>query len=237
MTNNSADFFKNMNESVAKVQEISEPIAKLHNQIHEMIRPYATLMLKFQKRLKVFEKIAEDFSKYREQLQQNFREIISVIEPPEVYVPSKVKLRGRVNLTILGMISFANNMDEHAFCHLKERMLIGINAHMEGNYHLSLFCIFTVIDGMLSWFYKQDHQENHTHMSKKLDKFFEVYAFEHTIGKNEMRPKFDVFVKHRNEIMHGGKNSHFDKNLSSAALFFLGIVYASLVDKAAGDQN
>ena len=52
------------------------------------------------------------------------------------------------------------------------------------------------------------------------------------IGKNEIRPKFDAFIKHRNEIMHGGKNSYFDKNLSSAALFFLGIVYSSLGDKA-----
>jgi len=43
--------------------------------------------------------------------------------------------------------------------------------------------------------------------------------------------KFENFFKHRNEIMHGGENSHFDKNLSTIALLFLGIVYSSLTAK------
>lgn len=233
LTDIPADASENMGKPILGLQKMHELVAELHNQIYEMIKPYAALTSEFQKQLEPLKKITDDFpKKYHERLQQNFRDIISTIEPPETYTPSEIKLRGRVNLTILGMVAFARDMDKRAFCHLKERMLIGINAHMKEDYHLSLFCIFSVIDGMLSWFYEQEHPGKQYCMRQKLDKFFETYTFEHVIGKNEIRPKFDAFIKHRNEIMHGGKNSYFDKNLSSAALFFLGIVYSSLGDKA-----
>lgn len=224
--------FENLQKTMLALQKLVEPLVEWQNRINEMMKPYTTLVTTIQKQLEPFNKIGETFAKYLEQLKQNFIDIISVIEPPETYDPSKVKLHDGIDKMILSMVVFADDMDKHAFCYLKERMLIGINAHFEGNYHLSLFCIFSAIDGMLSWFYVQNHKGMPIpDINQKLKEFFDAYTFEHIVGKKEIRPKFEDFFRHRNEIMHGGENSHFDKNLSTAALLFLGIVYSSLTAK------
>ena len=232
MSGTPPDPFENLRRTMLALQKMTKPIIEWQNKMNETMKPYVTLVTAIQKQLEPFQKMGEILAKYAKQLKQNFIDIISVIEPPETYDPSKVQLHEGIDKMVLNMVVFADDMDKHAFCYLKERMLIGINAHFEGNYHLSLFCIFSAIDGMLSWFYEQNHREMPIpDINQKLKIFFETYDFEHIIGKKELRPKFKDFFRHRNEIMHGGENSHFDKNLSTAALLFLGIVYSSLTAK------
>jgi len=56
------------------------------------MKPFVTLSSALQEYMKPFEKIAETFAKYIKQLKQNFVDAISIIEPPETYVPTKITL-------------------------------------------------------------------------------------------------------------------------------------------------
>jgi len=146
LDNLSTDPFENMRETMLAIQKLSKPFVEWQNRINEMMKPYLHLVSALQKQLEPFNKMGETLVKYLEQLKQNFIDVISVIEPPETYDSSKITLHDGIDKMILSMVVFADDMDKHAFCYLKERMLIGINAHFEGNYHLSLFCIFSAID-------------------------------------------------------------------------------------------
>ena len=240
------DPFENLRKTMLALREASKPIIEIQNKMSETMKPLVQLSKTIQKQMEPFQKQMEYFHKQMEPLQKlgnlitehvkqlklNFSEAISIIEPPEVYDPSKTELHDGIHKMALDMVVFADDMGKHEFCYLQERMLIGIDAHLNENYHLSLFCIFSAIDGMLTWFYFQKHPRiPYPNSDKKLEAFFEIYNFEHVIGEKEIRPKFENFFMHRNEIMHGGKNSHFDKNLSTTALLFLGLVYSSLTAK------
>jgi len=246
MSQPSSDPFENLRKTMLALHEASKPIIEFQSKMNETMKPLVQLSTAIQKQMEPFQKQMESFHKQMEPLQKlgnlitqhvkqlklNFSEAISIIEPPEVYDPSKTQLHDGIHKMALDMVVFADDMGNYEFCYLQERMLIGINAHLNENYHLSLFCIFSAIGGMLTWHYSQNHSLTpYPNSDKKLEAFFEIYNFEHVIGEEEIRPKFENFFKHRNEIMHGGKNSHFDKNLSTIALLFLGIVYASLTAK------
>lgn len=215
-----------------QLQSLAQPIIDIQNQMAEALKPVVKLTTVIQEMMKPLGNIAKLMAQLSTQLKQNFIDTISIIEPPETYDSSKIQLHEGIHKMALNMVVFVDELDKHPFHYLKERMLLGINAHLEKNYVLSLFCIFSVIDGMLSWFYVQNHQgQKIPDINMKLTEFFGAYDFEHVVGKKEIRPKFEDFFKHRNEIMHGGEHSHFDENLSIAALLFLGIVYYSLTEK------
>ncbi len=217
-----------------EIQKQLEPLQKQMDSFQKHMEPLQKQMDSFQKHMEPLQKLGNIIAQYVEQIKQNFSEAISIIEPPELYESTKIILHDGIHKMALGMVVFADDMKKHEFCYLQERMLIGIDAHLKENYHLSLFCIFSAIDGMLTWFYFKKHSKTSFPSSdKKLEEFFKVYNFEHIIGKKEIKPKFENFFKHRNEIMHGGKHSHFDKNLSTTALLFLGIVYSSLTAEKA----
>lgn len=218
-------------EPQRQMAETLKSVVEFQRQMDKMLKPYKDLISEIQEQSKSFKKIKEICVNYHERLRQNFIDIFSIIEDPKDYEPSKVKLRDEIQPMILCMVRFAYDMDNDDFGHLKERMLMGIEAHIREEYHLSLFCILSAIDGMLVWFYNQNCPGGkHPTTKEKLKVFFESYAFKHFVDADTAHLKFDHFFAHRHEIMHGGKNSHFDKNLSTAALFFLGITYVSCSD-------
>ena len=225
------DVYENIRNLMNVIEKSYEPVIKIQERLDEMMKPFATLQIRMQKLTEPIEKLSKLFEQYAIQLKKNFVDTISILDPPETYNPN-IELHSGIHKTAIGMVAFVDEMDNHPFYYLKERMLIGISAHLDGNYHLSLYALFSTIDGMLSWFYTQNHQgQKYPDINMKLKEFFEAYDFENIVGKKEIRPKFENFFRHRNEIMHGGENSHFDKNLSTAALLFLGIVYSSLTTK------
>lgn len=225
------DPFENLQKTMLALQQAAKPIIEIQKKMTETFKPLIQFTSQIQKQLEPLRKIQDLLVQYAKQLRENFVATISIIEPPESYQPDKTTLSEGAHNTALNMAIIVDEIDTHPFCYLKERMLIGINAHLQKNYHLSLFAIFSAIDGMLTWFYIQNHPKMPIpDINQKLNVFFETYDFEHVVGENEIRPKFENFFKHRNEIMHGGENSYFDKNLSTAALLFLGIVFSSLTE-------
>lgn len=238
MTDKPKNPFESLEKIMLDFQQTAKPIIEFHDALNESMKPYVTLAASIQKRLEVLSKQFEPYAKlvktiteYVEQLRQNFRDVLSTLDPPETYDPSKIQLNENIDRMVLRMVYFAQDIETRPFGHLQERMLIGIDAHVQKNYHLSLFCIFSVIDGMLTWFYHENfHTPKHLSMDQKLKKLFDACGFEHVVQTKEIRSRFEIFVKHRNQIMHGDEHSHFDKNLSTAALLFLGIVYHSIVN-------
>ena len=143
--------------------------------MNKLMKPYLGFIEAIQKQLESLQKIGNILSQYYIQLKKNFSDAISIIEPPDIYDSSKVSLHNGVHKTALNMVVFVDEMDKHPFCYLKERMLIGIDAHLQENYHLSLFAIFSAIDGMLTWFYVENHPGMPIpNIDKKLKEFFSI---------------------------------------------------------------
>ena len=227
-----SDPFISLRNLLLEFQNNSQSIIEINKKMNESMKPLIQLSIKIQKQIEPIQKLRNLIAEHVKQLKLDFSKAISNIEPPEIYDSSKYELHDRIHNIVLNMVLFADDMKNHEFYYLQERVLLGIDAHLNANYHTSLFCIFSAIDGMLTWHYFQNHSSNHyPNGDEKLKSFFEIYRFEHLIGGKKIKPKFKIFLMHRNEIMHGGKNSHFDKNLSTLALLFLGLVYASLNTK------
>ena len=220
--------FAELQKVMLEYQKITKPIIEWQNNLKQTFGPHVKLVERIHKQVKLIKNLS---SKYVKQLRQNFSAAISIIEPPETYASTNVQLHDGINRMALNMVLCGDEMDRSPFPYLKERTLIGINAHVDGNYHLSLFCIFSAIDDMLTWFYTQNKPgDGRPDINKKLNIFFQKYGFECIIAEQKIRPKFENFFKHRNEVMHGGENSHFDKNLSTVVLLFFGIVFTSLTE-------
>lgn len=216
------------NEGFEKIQEIGKQWEKIGKSVEAAFKPYADFYTGFQKAIMPTINALENIV---EQIKKNFAEGIGNLQPPESYDPEKTQLGERIHYTALYVTEFIEEIDKTPFAHLKDRLQVGMAAHLQGNYHLSVYSFFSSIDGMLTWFYCKDHDcSQYPNSKKKLNAFFEKYEFEKVIGKESVKPKFEIFFKHRNQIMHGGNYAHFDKNVSTTALLFLALVYHSLTE-------
>ena len=151
-------------------QKIAKPIIEWQNNLKQTFGPHVKLVERIHKQVKLIKNLS---SKYVKQLRQNFSDAISIIEPPETYASTNVQLPDEIDRMALNMVLCGDEMDRSPFLHLKETTLMGVNAHVDGNYHLSLFCIFSAIDGMLTWFYAQHKPgDERPDIKKKLNIFF-----------------------------------------------------------------
>ena len=228
LTDNVSTPFAELQKVMLEYQKITKQIIEWQNNSKQTFRSPVRLVERIYKQVKLIKNLSSEYVKQR---RQNFSDAILIIEPPETYASTNAQLPDGIDRMVLNMVLCGDEMDRSPFPYLKERMLEGINAHVNGNYLISLFCIFSAIDGMLTWFYTQHKPGNkRPNIKKKLNIFFQKYEFGCIIAEQKIRPKFESFFKHRNEVMHGDKNSHFDKNLSTVALLFFIIVFISITE-------
>jgi len=194
----------------------------------KMFKPLTDYMMDFQKAMLP---LAKQLSQLFTQFQTNFITAISALEPPKTYNSQTTQLSEGIHKTALLYAPLIDTIDKTPLSFLKVRLESGLVAHEQGNYRLSIYEFFSTIDGMLTWFYcTKRNCRNFPDSNQKLKLFFSVYKFEKMVGKKTLEPKFKIFYQHRNEIMHGGQYAHFDKNISTIALLFLGMVYYSLTE-------
>lgn len=212
------DPFDNLRKLIQVYQNSLKPINDAIEVIRKRFEPFLLMSAQLQ----------ENLTKIAEQIKKNFVEAINALETPEKY-NSTIKLHEGIHTMASNFSGYLDEIHKSPLSYLQDRLEIGLDAHFRQDYHLSIYCIFSVIDGILTWFYCQKNDcTNYPSFNKKLQNFLDVYKFEDIIGKEELKTKFDIFIKHRNQIMHGGEFAHFDRNLSTIALLFLGIVYNSV---------
>jgi len=164
-----------------------------------------------------------------------FTEGISNFEPPETYNPTETKLHPWAEeLARREGFDLLEQLETGTFSFMLDRYRKGFEAYLQEEYQLATFTFISMIDGMIRRFYEMhkgidvlcskkhptfENGLNHLEMHYKMDVF---------VGKPEFKIRLRAFFEHRNEIMHGGQYSYFDKNTSSIALLFLIVTYGSI---------
>lgn|SRR5487761_772351 len=195
-------------------------------------------------------KIAEQFQKGVEQFTGSIQMMIIVagqilkaygeilvsglknFEYPEKYDSQKVEVNEIFRQTANDMAKdVLDRMRKGKFSHLSERYERGLDAHKTRDYQSSLFCLFSVIDGLLrSYFYQHNDYFEIANKYPTFDQLFDHFKT-HYIEKEifvhpeELDEILKKLFKHRHEIVHGGKKAFFDENLSVIALMVIALVY------------
>jgi len=179
--------------------------------------------------------ISQRLKKLYFQYKTAFTEGINNFEPPETYTPAQTKLHlWAEELARQEGFDLLEQLETGTFSFMLDRYRKGFEAYLQEEYQLATFTFISMIDGMIKKFYEMhkgidvscsDKRPtfksglNHLKMHYKMDVF---------VGKPEFEIRLRALFKHRNEIMHGGQYSYFDKNISSIALLFLIVTYASI---------
>lgn len=184
---------------------------------------------------RLFKQLSELYVQYK----TAYAEGIKNFEDPEQYDPTKVAINPWTErLALRAGLEFMDDLQFSRFSFMYERFRKAFEGYLDGEYQLAAFIFISMIDGMLHKFY-DEHKglECLTNHGKRppfgacLKHLQQHYKLDIFIGSAEFESRLSSFFKHRNEIMHGGKFSYFDKNICTIALLFLTVTYASITSR------
>ena len=222
-----------INEKTAKT--ILEFQKRWQKQVEDMAKSAAQFLTQIQP---FYENMALTTSKLSELISQYkiaYTEGIKNLEEPALYNqeiitvhPWAAELASREGVELLDELATGR------FSYMQERFHKGFEAYLVGEYQLAAFTFISMIDGLLKQFYEEHKGLDVSRDAKRPSfavalKYFKAHYKSIFIGAEDFQKKLEAFFKHRNEIMHGGKLSYFDKNICTAALLFLTVTYACIV--------
>ena len=156
-------------------------------------------------------------------------------DPPETYDPIRVQLHPwTLELALSEGYRLLDDLGNSKFAFMLDRYRKGFNAYLSQEYQLSTFTFISMVDGMIKRFCEMHRNDDcqytgvYPTFEKGLQHLRKHYKFEIFVGTGKFEKKLRAFFKHRNEIMHGGEHSFFDENVSTIALLFLAVVFASI---------
>lgn len=172
----------------------------------------------------------------RKRFNEAFTNGIQNFDSPENYDPKKFKvdpwLKDQLEIEVEELLKdFSNG----PFSCYKERYEKAYNQFAKGEYTLPIFTFFSIQDGLMTVLcklnknLKPNRGDNYSY-GKKFTELMSKYGITaHMIENKVFGKNLQSFYAHRHEIMHGGINAHFDKNIAMIALIFL--VYTNLIVK------
>lgn len=210
-----------------RMQAIQEEAMKPLQEIYRTIAGWN----EFQK------KIGIEVKQLMEQFKTAIEEGIDNFEEPEKYDAKAVKVHPWTEELVLREgVSLLEELKASHFSYMFDRYKRGLDAHLRGEYQLSIFTFLSMIDGMLKEFCKLHkkgdckYARKYPTFDKSLNHFTKHYKFEAFVGRQKFKERLDAFFQHRHQIMHGDRYAHFDKNISTVALLFLTLVHSAVKD-------
>jgi hypothetical protein len=114
-----------------------------------------------------------------------------------------------------------------------ERYENGFLSYEDEFWQSAIFTFLSMTDGLMTYLCERNHDISpggwhglRYTISQKRAELMRVYgATEEFIDETVFRENLEKFWQHRHEIMHGGQNAHFDKNIATISLLFLVFTY------------
>jgi len=209
-------------------EEYLETADKLTRQINSVVKPFLGPSNAF---AQLTAKVTTLIEEYRDAIVSG----LSNFTQPKDYDPSRVTIKPNTReLAKREAQDLLERVKEGPFSYMYVRLSVGVKAHLDGNYHISIFVFLSILDGLLTRFFQIhndyfDSPDRFPSFKQELDHFMAHYKDNEIFVKgDEFRQRLEAFFEHRNEIMHGGRLVYFDENISVIGVLILSIVYVTV---------
>jgi len=220
-------------------EEIARSITNFYERMQatqeEAIKPLQEIYRTIAGWTELQKKIGIQVKQLMEQFKTAIEEGIDNFEEPEKYDAEAVKVHPWTEELVLREgVSLLEELKAAHFSYMFDRYKRGLDAHLSGEYQLSIFTFLSMIDGMLKEFCKLHKNGDcryggkYPTFDKSLNHFMKHYKFEVFVERGKFKERLSAFFQHRHQIMHGDRYAYFDKNISTIALLFLVLVYSVL---------
>jgi len=208
-----------VNKNIEKYNE------QLIKEFEPTIRDWSSLSKAFNEQFKTFNEILQ---KHHEFLKTAFSKGISNFDSPELYKPEKFLVDPRIIEQLCGADGphLSEYFSKEPFTIFKERYDNAFDFYLKDrNMILPIFVFISIQDGLMTLlceFTKAKKRDKYYHSDEKIGTLLNYYgSTSYIIEPESFEKNFSNFLRHRNEIMHGGKHAHFDKNLATISFLFL----------------
>lgn len=199
--------------------------------------------------------VAEYFAEVRDTVETT----IDVGEPWD-YDPSESEIDSLArDVALRWTFEFMDELDsveDEYFDPINDRLKVGLEAYIGGPIdnvreldepeprpHEAVFIFISAQDALMHWLCEQDPNrqpridtDNETVYTsgQKRDVLEEKYTalFNIADSGDQFRNNLDAFYKHRNFIMHGNPQAHFDLNIATVALLFYSLTLHTVIEEA-----
>lgn len=239
-----------MGESYPAIQGIKRQVAvsqaRLAETVEKMMEPIREQQ----------HELVQVFQEYYEEVQTAVESTIALDEPWN-YDPSTstVHTRARKVATtyIVDFLQESEEIDEPYFRPIQHRMRVGLEAYLgqipneDGDLvdvkprpHEAIFIFVSLQDSLMHWLCEQDDdiepdkeydQRNVYHSDTKQDALKDKYVSFHGIApEDKFMSNLSAFYHHRNYIMHGSPDAHFDMNIATASILFFILTFHTVLE-------
>lgn len=187
---------------------------------------------------------AVDSIQKEKQLAEAITEGISNFDPPKSYDPDSVTVSDdarEVGKNALSTFIEVIDQEGSEFDQLqpyKDRLQSGLDAFESGRPIEAIFVFISVRDGLMTVLADSQGRSPDGSYYRRYQKedALEDAVEDHPLGlvdPDDVVDAVDDFYAHRNEIMHGGPNAHFDYKIAAISLLLLMLTLYSTLNKLA----
>lgn len=202
-------------------------------------------------------KLAQTLQEYYEEVQTAVESTIDLDEPWE-YDPATSTVHARAQEVAtdytLDYLGELQEIEDPYFKPIQDRMQVGIEAYRgqipneEGDLvdvrprpHEAIFIFISLQDSLMHWLCEQNDeiepdkeydQRNVYYSETKRDELEDKYVSLHGIApEDKFVDNLSAFYHHRNYIMHGSPDAHFDMNIAAASILFFILTLHTVVEE------
>lgn len=240
-----------LSQNVGAFSMISRQIAMQNRMFDRTVEPM--LQSVWQQMQEVLEALEE----HREQVREVIETTIDLEEPWE-YNSDKSEVHERAEQVAVRQLmelgEALEEIEDERLEAVRSRMLVGAEAYdgfvpdedgefveVEPRLHEAIFVFISLQDGLMHWVCEQDKtvepdksypQRNVYYSDTKQDALEEVYTSYYGIAPDTLFfENLEAFYHHRNYIMHGHPEAHFDENIATAAVLFFALTLHTVLEE------